>query len=128
MEAAPADSLFEKPRKGHRNETPKRRKPSGFLFLGEQKTLQIVEVDIVNHAATDRQLQRNVARTLSMSFFQVFMLVMPIAVPFFESRGLTMQEVFSLQALFALAVLLGEVPSGYLADLVGRRLTLVIGA
>jgi MFS family permease len=98
------------------------------LFVDEQKTLQIVEVDIVNQAATDRELRRNVARTLSMSFFQVFMLVMPIAVPFFESRGLTMQEIFSLQALFALAVLLGEVPSGYLADLVGRRHTLVIGA
>jgi MFS family permease len=39
-----------------------------------------------------------------------------------------MQEIFSLQALFALVVLLAEVPSGYLADLVGRRLTLVIGA
>jgi len=73
-------------------------------------------------------LRRNVSRTLALSFFQVFLLFMPIAVPFFQSRGLTMQEIFSLQALFALVVLLAEVPSGYLADLVGRRLTLVIGA
>lgn len=76
----------------------------------------------------EQNLQRNVGRTLTLSFFQVFMLVMPIAVPFFQDRGLTMQEIFSLQALFALVVLAAEVPSGYLADLLGRRLTLVIGS
>ena len=53
---------------------------------------------------------------------------MPIAVPFFQSKGLSMQEVFSLQALFAVAVLAMEVPSGYLADRLGRKPTLIIGA
>jgi MFS family permease len=82
----------------------------------------------MNETNHDQRLHRNVGRTLTLSFFQVFMVVMPIAVPFFQSRGLTMQEIFSLQALFALVVLVAEVPSGYLADLVGRKLTLVIGA
>ena len=74
-----------------------------------------------------QQLERNVARTLLVGFFQVFLVIMPVAVPFFQSKGLSMQEVFSLQALFGLVVLITEVPSGYLADVLGRKNTLVIG-
>jgi len=78
--------------------------------------------------ALRRGLERNLSRTLVLGFFQVFLVFMPVAVPFFQSRGLSMQEVFSLQALFGLVVLVTEVPSGYLADLLGRRRTLVIGS
>ena len=77
---------------------------------------------------TTQQLQSNLLRTLWLGFFQVFLVIMPIAVPFFQSKGLSMQEVFSLQALFGLVVLITEVPSGYVADLIGRRQTLIIGA
>jgi MFS family permease len=65
---------------------------------------------------------------LWLGFFQVFIVVMPIAVPFFQSKGLSMQDVFTLQAFFGLVVLITEVPSGYVADLFGRKKTLVIGA
>ncbi len=77
---------------------------------------------------SQEKLNRNVDRTLLVGFFQVFLVIIPVAVPFFQSKGLSMQEVFSLQALFGAVVLLTEVPSGYLADLFGRRNTLVIGA
>jgi MFS family permease len=80
------------------------------------------------NAVSAVQLQRNIRRTLAFGFFQVFLVIMPVAVPFFESRGLSMQQVFLLQALFAGVVLLMEIPSGYLADLFGRRRTLVIGS
>ena len=43
----------------------------------------------------------------------VFLVIIPVAVPFFQSKGLSMQDVFSLQALFGFVVLLTEVPSGY---------------
>ncbi len=76
----------------------------------------------------EERLNRNVARTLLLGFFQVFLVIIPVAVPFFQSKGLSMQEVFSLQALFGLVVLLSEVPSGYVADLFGRKNTLVAGA
>ena len=75
-----------------------------------------------------RALRRNLKATLVVGFFQVFLVIMPVAVPFFQSKGLSMQEVFSLQALFALIVLVTEVPSGYVADLFGRKQTLLIGA
>jgi MFS family permease len=78
--------------------------------------------------ATTKQLQRNITGTLVFGFFQVFLVIMPVIVPFFESRGLDMQDIFVLQALFALVVLVMEVPSGYLADLLGRKHTMVVGA
>lgn len=74
------------------------------------------------------RLSRNVGRTLAVGFFQVLLVIMPVAVPFFQSKGLSMQEVFSLQALFGLVVLITEVPSGYLADILGLRNTLVLGS
>lgn len=75
-----------------------------------------------------KKLERNVHRTLMLGFFQVFLVVMPVAVPFFQSKGLSMQAVFTLQALFGFVVLITEVPSGYLADVLGRKPTLVLGA
>ena len=75
-----------------------------------------------------RQLERNIRRTLALSFFRVFMVLMPVIVLFFESRGLTLAEVLLLQAWFGVLVLVLEVPSGYLADLLGRKRTLIVGA
>ena len=74
------------------------------------------------------QLRANVGRTLWLGFFKVFLVIMPVAVPFFQSKGLSMQEVFSLQALFAFVVMVTEAPSGYLADLIGRRRCLILGS
>ena len=77
---------------------------------------------------TVRQLERNIRRTLAFSFLQVFMVLMPVIVLFFESRGLRLSEVLLLQAWFAGLVLVLEVPSGYLADLLGRKRTLIVGS
>ncbi|MEM7221036.1 MAG: MFS transporter [Pseudomonadota bacterium] len=71
---------------------------------------------------------RNVPLVLGLAFFQTFMVIIPVAVPFFQSKGLDMQDVLTLQALFALVMVLFEVPSGYLADLLGRKVTLVLGS
>ncbi len=76
---------------------------------------------------TRRQLEKNLQRILVLSFFQVFLVLMPIIVLFFESRGLTLPEVFLLQAWFATVVLIMEAPSGYLADMLGRKRVIVTG-
>ena len=82
----------------------------------------------MNGQATRARLEKNLGNTLALGFFQVFLVIVPIAVPFFQSKGLDMQEVFVLQALFAAVVLVTEVPSGYAADLLGRKSTLLVGA
>jgi predicted MFS family arabinose efflux permease len=74
------------------------------------------------------RLGRNVYRTLLVGFFQVFLVIMPVAVPFFASFGLSMKDIFALQALYGFVVVVTEVPSGYVADVLGRKNTLVIGA
>ena len=76
---------------------------------------------------TRRQLEKNPKRILALSFFQVFLVLMPIIVLFFESRGLTLPEIFLLQAWFATVALIMEAPSGYLADLLGRKRVIVTG-
>ena len=73
------------------------------------------------------QLQRNIGRTLCLSFFQDFMLLMPVIVIFFESRGVPLSDVLLLQAWFAVLVVVLEVPSGYIADLLGRRGAIIAG-
>ncbi len=56
------------------------------------------------------------------------MLYMPIVVPFYESNGLVMKDIMVLQAVYSIAIVVLEIPSGYLADVIGRRKTLVLGA
>ena len=75
----------------------------------------------------EKGLEKNLQTTLWLGFFQVFLVIMPIAVPFFQSKGLSMQDVFSLQAFFGFVVVITEVPSGYFADLFGRKRALVVG-
>ncbi len=56
------------------------------------------------------------------------MLVVPIFVPLMQDYGLSMSEVLQTQAVFALTVALLEVPSGYIADIWGRKRAIVLGS
>ncbi len=54
------------------------------------------------------------------------MFMMPIITLFFQERGLTMTEIMLLQSVFAVAIVLLEVPSGYLADIFSRKTLITI--
>ncbi len=56
-----------------------------------------------------------------------FMIIMPIIVLFFQDNGLSLQSIMILQASYSLSVGLMEIPSGYAADILGRRKTLILG-
>lgn len=58
----------------------------------------------------------------STSFF------IPIIVLFWQDHGLSLTEVTILQSLFAIALVVFEVPSGYFADIFGRKTSLFFGA
>lgn len=53
---------------------------------------------------------------------------MPIIVLFYKNNGLSMQDIFTLKAVYSIAIVLLEIPSGYIADVLGRKKTLIIGA
>jgi len=56
------------------------------------------------------------------------MLTMPIVVLFYKDNGLDMQQVFILQAIYSIAIVALEIPSGYFADVLGRKNSLIAGA
>ena len=51
-----------------------------------------------------------------------------IVVLFYLHRGVTIEEIFILSVVWSVAALIFEVPSGYLADIVGRKRTLMLGS
>ena len=70
----------------------------------------------------------NIPRLYLIKIAKWFMLYMPIVVPFYESNGLSMKDIMILQAAYSVAIVVLEIPSGYLADVIGRKKTLIIGA
>jgi MFS family permease len=82
-------------------------------------------------SAPPREAQRskaNIRKLSLLSASHMFLVVMPVIVPFYRANGLHMREVYLLQSVFALGTLLLEVPTGYAADLLGRKKTLVVGS
>jgi len=73
-------------------------------------------------------LRRNVRIIYALAFFHMFMLIVPVIVPFFKSKGLSLSEIFYLQAVYAGIIVMLEAPSGWLADRYGRRTVLLIGS
>ena len=55
-------------------------------------------------------------------------LVMPVIVLFYISNGLTMQDIFTLKAIYSVALMCLEIPAGYFADVSGRRNSLLVGS
>ncbi len=76
----------------------------------------------------NNKIKRNIRTVYVMGFFHSFMLVVPVYVPLLQGQGLSMSQVLQTQALFALTIALCEVPSGYLADVWGRRGAVLVGA
>jgi len=76
----------------------------------------------------EKILQRNIIRIYLMTFLQSAMIITAVFVPLLQRHGLSMAEVLQTQALFAAIVAICEVPSGYLADLWGRKNVIICGA
>lgn len=54
-------------------------------------------------------------------------LIMPVIVLFYKSNGLTMKDIFLLQSVYSLTLMTLEIPTGYFADRVGRKSSILIG-
>lgn len=55
------------------------------------------------------------------------MLFMPTIVLFFQENGLDLFDIMLLQAIYSVTIALLEIPSGYAADVLGRKNAMVIG-
>ncbi len=75
-----------------------------------------------------KTLRRNVKLFFGQHLLAEFLLIAPVMIPFFQLNRLGISSFYLAQSVFALTVLLAEVPSGYLADVIGRRKTLVLAS
>ena len=73
-------------------------------------------------------MKKNITLLYGFSFFDQFMIVIALWVPYLTTQGITMRQFMELQAVFAIVILSGEVPSGLLSDLWGRKKTLLLGS
>ncbi|MEK7496678.1 MAG: MFS transporter [Patescibacteria group bacterium] len=72
-------------------------------------------------------LKNNIWKLYIVIGLRWFMIIMPIIVLFYNSIGLALREVFIIQAVFSATIVILEIPSGYWADIFGRRKSIIIG-
>ncbi|NIM89889.1 MAG: MFS transporter [Candidatus Aminicenantes bacterium] len=73
-------------------------------------------------------IRTNLWKIYFYKFLGEFYLIIPILIPYYESNNLNSTQIFTIQAAYALSILILEIPSGYLADVIGRKKTMVLGA
>lgn len=71
--------------------------------------------------------QRNLIALIFIKIAKWLNLVMPIIVLFYTANGLSMQQIFVLQSVYSFTIMALEIPTGYLADLIGRRKSILSG-
>ena len=72
------------------------------------------------------QLRHNILKMYLLKAVLWFMVAMPIIVLFFQEHGLTLTEVMILQSIYSFSVALFEIPSGFIADVFGRKRTIIL--
>lgn len=74
-----------------------------------------------------RSVQNNIRLLYILQALRYFLVMIPVLVVFYQSIGLSMQDIMVVQAVFSGAIVLLEIPSGYFSDIIGRRTTMIIG-
>jgi len=73
-------------------------------------------------------MKNNLFAFYGLRMISSFWLIVPAMVPFYSSCGLGATELLTIQAVFIAVMLVMEIPSGYLADILGRKNILIISA
>jgi len=72
-------------------------------------------------------MKQNILALYFIKLSKWFSLVMPVIVLFYGEHGLGLQDVFILKSVYSIAAVILEIPSGYLADVWGRKKCLIFG-
>lgn len=72
--------------------------------------------------------KKNIPRLYLVKISKWFNLVMPIVVLFYQSNSMGMHDIFVLKAIYSVAIVAMEIPSGWMADVWGRKKTLILGS
>lgn len=71
---------------------------------------------------------KNIPRLYLVKISKWFNMVMPVVVLFYQSNNMGMHEIFLLKAIYSVAIVAMEIPSGWMADVWGRKKTLILGS
>ncbi len=72
-------------------------------------------------------MHKEINKLLAIRALSSFMVVMPIITLYFQESGLLIRDIFLLQVIFSVAIVVLEIPSGYFADFFGRKGSLILG-
>jgi len=70
----------------------------------------------------------NIQKMYLFKIFSGVAFVVPVMILFMEKNGVSPSEIFYLHIVFAMSMVLLEVPTGYFADVYGRRISMLSGA
>ncbi len=74
------------------------------------------------------QYKKNISRLYIVKISKWFNLVMPVVVLFYQDNGMGMHDIFLLKSVYSLSIVALEIPSGWMADVWGRKKTLIMGS
>ena len=74
-----------------------------------------------------KDLQANIWKLYLIQACRWFLLLMPVLNLFYEENGLSLDDLFIVQAFYSICIIMSEVPSGYFADRLGRKDSMLIG-
>lgn len=74
------------------------------------------------------EISGNIRKYYLFQFLTSLAFFSPVIVIFWQSKGLNMTQILTLQSLYSLAVLIFDVPTGALADYLGKKISLILGS
>ena len=75
-----------------------------------------------------RSYHHNIFHLYLIKLAKWLMLIMPVVALFYVENGLETTDILLLQAIYSFSVACMEIPSGYMADIIGRKKSLVMGS
>ncbi len=72
-------------------------------------------------------LERNLMLYKVLALFQFTPFMLPVIVLFWGENGMDMFDIYLLQGIFAVFIVILEVPTGMVADRIGKRVSLLMG-
>jgi MFS family permease len=73
-------------------------------------------------------ISRNVNLYYAIKFFYNMIILVPVMTIFFFANGLTMAQVMLLESIFSIGLIVFQVPTGALADIIGRKGCMILGS
>ena len=73
-----------------------------------------------------KKLENNIRKFYMLRFFYALCFIIPVLVIYWQNNWLSLTEIMLLQSIYAISMVLLEIPSWYLADIFGRKKSIIV--